>query len=117
MPNLTDLTTADSTEKMIDEATEKEMYDAVLRKIFEAVPELSDIEKEVFISGKWRRLRPNLEDVLRALPIGAMAWCKARDEGHFFGIVDGKSVFWHLGKPLSEQSTECIEFLHTLLCK
>lgn len=55
-----------------------------------------------------------LEDVLRAMPTGgynAKMWLM--NDGTFWLTDD---IEWHLGKPLSEQSDEVIEFLHSILC-
>lgn len=63
-----------------------------------------------------------LEDVLRAMSPGI--YLKTMGQYTRLVVEDmehrphaGNPVYWHLGKPLSEQSDEVIEFLYSILFK
>lgn len=64
----------------------------------------------------------SLEDVLRAVDPGdGLMEVQSRSTGtvSLYWNVDNEvsiSSVWHLGKPLSEQSDEVIEFLYSVLC-
>lgn len=89
-----------------------EMYQQLVDKIVEAVPEIAEtiIPREI-----------TLADVLRAVD-DTNTIC-VDDRGNFVRIYRGKFEYiyldgkWDLTKPLSLQSDETKTFLHSILCK
>jgi len=96
--------------------TEKWIYDYSLLRDWELK------NKEVKILG-----RPiTLEDVLVALErVGESYMYKVTSDGHIYEIkretedgeyhIEPTGKYWQLGKPLSDQSPECINFLDEIL--
>lgn len=114
----------------------EEKLKAVIFAIVKAVPEVAcsqcdrgwlnvrttstwDRQKHLVCDGTGLSRSITLEDVLRALQ-GNLLMLALNGEG---GLcierpeTDENNIpVWHLGKPISDQSEECISFLHSLLC-
>ena len=93
------------------------MYEQLVAKIVEAVPEIIEAKCDCDSDAGthlWKR-DITLEDVLRtAGDLGI--WLSVSERGLLKGLVATRvNYFWTLGKPLSEQSPETIDYLHSLL--
>jgi hypothetical protein len=86
--------------------------EAIRQKIEELVPD----------AGFWQKGKPldfTLEDVLQAIDAAAPSDCITIGGDGWFVFPPRRNLTadrWLFGKPLSEQSTEMIDFLHSLLC-
>ena len=99
-------------------------YEELTAAIAKALPEIEEMGG--YEDGDENRpithIRPiTLEDVLRAnygnplelsIDDGGWVWTRPLNDWESNG-----DIRWNLGKPLSEQSPETLNFLHKLLCK
>lgn len=114
--------------------TPQAMYDELVAKIVEAVPEAGYCKCGGWLCAERGSQRPNLEDVLRALDDKVLVKANSGEICYLdYGSEEGDEPFisnswfihgkvflpqWHLGQSLSwhrDNAPETIAFLHSLL--